>query len=96
MLKVYEINTGELWAGAGSPIEVLQAYMQATGRSHREATGDEAVYPFPLGERSVNELKITVAEDGSPLAEPISFRAYLEELAAAGVAFPCFFASVQP
>lgn len=99
-VKVYAVNDCDWWAGHSAG-EVLAKYMEITGVSHEEATGDESALPKELTDEEMRRLVFTYEDHRHDWREAgegrhqASFRERLEEMVAAGGKFPCFFATTE-
>lgn len=96
-VKIWQINACEWWIGAGTPEQILSAYMAETGLSHEEATGDEDDLPRELTDEEIDRLKyVDCEEDEAPLPETTrTFREQMQREIDAGTAMPCLFASTE-
>ena len=94
MIKVFQINECDWYAGDCTKEEILAAYMEDTGCSLYEATGMDDNYPIELTEEHVNNIKFMdeVEDDKSVI---YTFKEHLDSLVKAGAEFPCFFASTE-
>lgn len=92
MIKVFQINDCDWYAGDCTKEEILAVYMEDTGCSLDEATGMDDDYPIELTPEQMENIKFNlVCEDGTE--QVISFQDQLDNLLLASAEFPCFFAS---
>ncbi len=91
-LRVFEINSSVFWAGRGSPDAILRVYLQS---SPDVATCDQGIMPRVLCEAELDSLLLQNSNENGQLAEPQTFREYLQELVRQKTFFPCFFAALQ-
>ncbi|HZR33806.1 MAG TPA: hypothetical protein VFA75_00420 [Nevskia sp.] len=89
-IKVFSMNDHEWTAGACTPEEMLAWYMDQTGVSREEATGEEDGIPEELSPEAMQELTF-VCDDGSRHSFVEELRLMVER----GDKFPCFFASTE-
>jgi hypothetical protein len=94
-ISVIRINDSEWVAGEGTPVQILEAYMEKTGLSLEECTGEDPDYPELLTEEQMAVHKFTHDDDEHPLDNPISFREKLDQMIAEGVQFPTHFATTD-
>jgi hypothetical protein len=94
-IQIFRISDVEWWAGAGTPEEILAAYIAKTGCTYEDATGDETHLPVPLTASQYEKLKFIDDENDCLMAFPVTFRERLDEMIAAGETFPCFFATTE-
>lgn len=87
-IQVFEINDCEWWAGDGSPLDILNHYMQETGCSHEDATGGEDIFPVALTDAQLRAH--TFASSSSN--QKLSFLDVLNVMILQGSKFPCLFA----
>jgi hypothetical protein len=94
MIKVFQINECDWYAGDCTKGEILAAYMEDTGCSLDEATGMDDDYPIELTEEQlVNMLFRDEISNG--VFEVSTFKEHLTSLIEKGTEFPCFFASTE-
>lgn len=91
-VQVFEVNDMEWWAGECTPEELLVAYMNETGCTHEESTGDESELPRPLGDSEMNGLNIRIIDEKTDTHTSLTFRQYLSKIVSEGKTFPCIFA----
>jgi hypothetical protein len=89
-LKIFRINDCEWWCGYETPESMLKAYMEITGLSHEDATGDEDALPVELSQDQVNHYRYHL-ESG----DTVTFAEELQIMLEAGETFPCFFATTE-
>lgn len=92
-IQVFEISDCEWWAGEGTPQEILAHYMNETGCTHDEATGNFQDWPRALSDQEMQTIQFTVDENGK--ITRISFAEQLRRLVERGQHFPCLFASTE-
>lgn len=96
MIRVFQMNDMEWWAGEGTPEEMLAAYMAETGVSREEATDDPDGLPSPLTDEEMeSEMMVETDDDDQPTGRKTSFRAVLDGMIASGQKFPCLFACTE-
>jgi hypothetical protein len=93
-VQVFQINDCEWYAGDCTPQQMLDFYMDATGLSHEESTGDANELPTALTEDEMNRFQFT-SDDSGEISPSISFRVELDRLIAEGQEFPRFFATTE-
>lgn len=91
-VRVFEVNDAEWWAGDCTPEELLAAYMEETGCTHEDATGDETELPRPLTDSEMDSLKLHIVDEKTDAHTDPTFRVYLAQMVSAGEAFPRLFA----
>lgn len=91
-VQVFEINDCEWWAGEGSPLDILNAYISITGCTHEDATGDTDLFPTALTEAQLDKISFGYTADGIKLPQPMPFRDVLDAMVMTGTKFPCLFA----
>ncbi len=95
-IKIWSVNDVEWWIGAGTAETILAAYMDATGCTHEEATGDADELPIELLGDDLDRLKFTdTDEDERPTGQVRTFREQLAIETAGGVATPRLFACTE-
>lgn len=92
-IRIFEINDCDWWAGDCTPEEILAAYLEETGCTHEEATGDISVFPAELSEQALDRLTF-VREDPEGDTK-VTFREELQAMVSRGATFPCSFASTE-
>jgi hypothetical protein len=90
VIRVFMMNDCEWTAGDCTPEEMLAWYMQQTGCSREESTGDEDGLPEELTAEDLDGLTFH-CDDGTKR----TFAEELERMIVEGQRFPCFFASTE-
>lgn len=92
-VRVYQVNDMEWWAGDCTAEELLDFYMNHTGCTREESTGDANGLPQELDAAALDALKVRYFDsDDGPTGEMITFREHLNNLIGQGQEFPCLFA----
>lgn len=88
-IRVFEINEYDYCAGDCTAQEILDFYMEMTGCSHEDSTGDETVLPVELTPEHMARL-LRDTDD-----TVCSFQDYLDEMIKNNLQFPRYFVGVE-
>ena len=94
-VKIWQINDCEWYIGAGTPESILAAYMEETGCTHEDATGDKDEMPREISDEELDRLMYVDVDENEAPTNKRTFREQMQKEIADGTTMPCLFGCTE-